>query len=128
MLNFAEQRWELLGSDGETVHGWMTTEFLVRAAPISRTVMARRGWPELTPGVPWIHCVFADGPLAGRHEYLDPMAYDAPAPEQLTVAWGLPEPGLRHGREFTAVYRLQVQGCGHGRACAYPYRWDRELW
>ena len=131
VLNLGEQRWDLLGDDGERLYGYLTLDFLLRAdEPLLGSVLTRRGWPPLVPGVPWIHCVLAGGPFDGRHEYLDPMAYDAAAPERLLISWGAPvsAPGAPVRLTCQAVYRRQIQVCGHGRACAYPYSWDRGLW
>jgi hypothetical protein len=128
VLNRDAARWELLGSDGETVHGMVSLDFLARCGPASANrAGVRHGWPELVPGAPWIHVILAGGPLDGLHQYLDPAVFDFP-PAELTFSGQVlvsARPGARfgiHPSALAAAYRKSPQLCGHGRDCPYPYR------
>jgi hypothetical protein len=130
VLNAGRGRWELLGSDGETIHGTVSVEMVQRAdmAYVNRAAI-HRGWPPLVPGSPWWCCVLVGGPLDGLYEFLDPGLYDD-APAELTFAGQTlvsAQAGAAAGFDPLwppAVYRLALQACGHGRTCAYPYRYQ----
>jgi hypothetical protein len=135
---FSDGKWQLCGEHGD----------VVRAVPARMAsdpglladlnrYGARRGWPLLVPGVGWFACVLAGGEHDGHWEYLDPASYSEP-PERLLLATVavpvVPEPaGPQPAVEAAelggaAVYRRQIQGCGHGRMCPYPYTLDRGRW
>jgi transcriptional regulator with XRE-family HTH domain len=118
VLRPGSDRWRLNGPDGRAVTG-VALQFVTAygAAPVN-AYGARRGWPVLVPGSPWIHCVLTGGPEAGRHEYLDPAVWDGPPPVlYLHAAARLPEQAVM------VAYWRQVQVCGHGRSCPYRYEW-----
>jgi hypothetical protein len=131
--NLGARRWELRDGRREA-DGWVTDEFLTRAGPGAlAALLAQNGWPELLPGEPWWQLAMIRGPADGHREYLPPRAVEEPP---AAVAWDeagvmrlLPAAGRADAAEAgLAVYRLQMQPCGHGRACAWPYLLDRGLW
>jgi hypothetical protein len=123
--------WQLLGSRGEII--WQ-----VRAACVEQGAGgvnahgARRPrfWPPLRPGRPYVHCVLTGGPFGELHEYYDPDEYPGP-PELVVLDFEQALPGMPDGpRPAAAVaaraeWRRQIQGCGHGDDCPYPYALNR---
>lgn len=131
--NMADDLWELLDKYGLRC-GAVTAEMIVRcgAARVNRAGEAK-GWPELVPGSPWWHLILLGGPADGHHEYIHPGEAEEP-PARLAVT--LPQAEMVavgdmpvSGDAFpVGYYRRQIQVCGHGRACPYPYSFDRGLW
>jgi len=128
-MNGELQRWELLGADGETIHGLITVEMLERCGVVTANRAAiRQGWPPLAPDTPWITCTLTGGPLDGLWEYLDPGLFDGP-PDELTFT-GYTLISAVAGAAATiedmpgmavSVYRVRRQLCRHGNLCPYPY-------
>jgi hypothetical protein len=121
------ERWTLLDHHGDPVRG---ASFTAEAVGMDLAGMnafgARRGWPELFPGRPYIHCVLTGGPLDGQHLYFSPA--DREGPPQILTAGDEPLPGMPAGAPdpavavVTVVYERQPQPCGHGNSCGWPYR------
>jgi hypothetical protein len=136
VLNLEQRTWELRGADYDRVHGKVTVDVITRHGIIEvNRAGAAKGWPRLAPGCPWIHCYLRGGPLDGLHEYLDPADWDDP-PDRLVLSVDrrIEVPAIDAEQPEMidvvppAIYRRQIQGCGHGRACAYPYSHDEGRW
>jgi hypothetical protein len=131
--NLADRQWELLGAAGDLV-AQVPDEALTRLGEVNERG-ARNGWPPLIPGAPYWHLVLRRGPEDGRHVYLPPGGVAEPpetllcsAPPVVVFAAAIPSGLALPEGTGSASYRRQIQICGHGRACSYPYMLDRGLW
>lgn len=135
MFDGDRQLWVLRDHRGDPVPGaTMTVAVVTQDLAGMNAFGARRGWPELVPGLPWIHCVLTGGPLDGLHHFVDPRDQEG-APDQLVLDLDQPLPAMPPGRGpeagvavAPAVYRRQVKVCSHGNACPWPYRFDDGKW